>query len=158
MLEEQAVRVELDMAKMSGKLTVGALKKLFKLLIWQLSGVHHGEQSLKALNRQGRALESVDLADKNICNRADLQEIKRQLKSYAVDFTITKSADGSKLYLWFKGQDVERIQEALKNCIAKKASPKMSIRDICAAAKEKAAALNAALKAKAHSRERGERT
>ena len=35
-----------------------------------------------------------------------------------VVFAITKDKDTGQLNLWFKGQDVDRIQTAIENCIA----------------------------------------
>lgn len=51
-------------------------------------------------------------------NDKTLPYVRRQLKEYSVDFAITKDKDTGQLNLWFKGQDVDRIQTAIENCIA----------------------------------------
>ena len=51
-------------------------------------------------------------------NDKTLRYVRRQLKEYSVDFAITKDKDTGQLNLWFKGQDVDRIQTAIENCIA----------------------------------------
>lgn len=77
-----------------------------------LQARQYGQQSIQSLNRQSQALASVELNDKT------LPYVRRQLKEYSVDFAITKDKDTGQLNLWFKGQDVDRIQTAIENCIA----------------------------------------
>ena len=108
MIEEQAVRMEISMAKLAGRGIVDVLQLLSQSLRQQ----QYGQQSIAQLNRQGRQITSVDV------DNATVHAVKRQLKQYAVDFAITKEKSTGKMYLWFKGQDVERIQAALENCIA----------------------------------------
>ena len=128
MVEDQAVRVEVQAAK----LTAGMLAKL--------------------LNRQGKATSHVEVS------KETLADVKRQMNSYYVDFSITTDKDTDKINLWFKSQDIDRIQVALENCIVDlgKAQPEQSkVQEVCNHAKEQAAVENATRTAQPP--ERGER-
>lgn len=152
MVEEQAVRVEVQAAK----LTAGMLARLLKTIAESLKHQHTktvtGQQSLKLLNRQGKAVNGVEIS------KETLAEVKRQMNSYYVDFSITKDKDTGKINLWFKSQDIDRIQAALENCIVDlgKAQPQQSkVQEVCNHAKEQAAVENATRTAQPP--ERGER-
>lgn len=103
-----------------------------------MSSQNYGQQSLSALNRQERPLASVDV------NKKTLPYIRRQLKQYSVDFSVTKDRDTGQMYLWFKGQDVDRIQTALENCIAErgKERPIPELRDLCDRAAQRVKEMN----------------
>ena len=103
-----------------------------------MSSQNYGQQSLSALNRQERPLASVDVNEKT------LPYIRRQLKQYSVDFSVTKDRDTGQMYLWFKGQDVDRIQTALENCIAErgKERPIPELRDLCDHAAQRVKEMN----------------
>ena len=107
MMEEVAVRVEISAARFASQ----SIMDILRLTVQQMNSRHYGEQSITALNRQERQLSSVDVNEKTV------PYVKRQLRQYGVDFSITKDKDTGQMYLWFKGQDVDRIQTALENCI-----------------------------------------
>lgn len=106
--EETAIRVQINAAKLAGQGIFGILQAVANML----QARQYGQQSIQSLNRQSQALASVELNDKT------LPYVRRQLKEYSVDFAITKDKDTGQLNLWFKGQDVDRIQTAIENCIA----------------------------------------
>ena len=108
MVEETAIRVQINAAKLAGQGIFGILQTVASML----QARQYGQQSIQSLNRQSQALASVELNDKT------LPYVRRQLKEYSVDFAITKDKDTGQLNLWFKGQDVDRIQTAIENCIA----------------------------------------
>ncbi|MFR6369575.1 MAG: PcfB family protein [Gemmiger formicilis] len=108
MVEETAIRVQINAAKLAGQGIFGILQAVASML----QARQYGQQSIQSLNRQSQALASVELNDKT------LPYVRRQLKEYSVDFAITKDKDTGQLNLWFKGQDVDRIQTAIENCIA----------------------------------------
>ena len=91
-----------------------------------LQARQYGQQSIQSLNRQSQALASVELNDKT------LPYVRRQLKEYSVDFAITKDKDTGQLNLWFKGQDVDRIQTALENCIAERGQERPTLQELSA--------------------------
>ena len=104
MVEETAIRVQINAAKLAGQGIFGILQAVASML----QARQYGQQSIQSLNRQSQALASVELNDKT------LPYVRRQLKEYSVDFAITKDKDTGQLNLWFKGQDVD----AIENCIA----------------------------------------
>lgn len=108
MVEETAIRVQINAAKLAGQGIFGILQAVASML----QARQYGQQSIQSLNRQSQALASVELNDKT------LPYVRRQLKEYSVDFAITKDKDTGQLNLWFKGQDVDRIQTAIENCMA----------------------------------------
>ncbi|MCI2047929.1 MAG: DUF3801 domain-containing protein [Faecalibacterium sp.] len=154
----QALRVELGAAKVTGKAVWSAIR----WFVQHKDAIHYGKQSIKKLNRQGKELAENDLKD------ADLQEAKRRLKQYSVDFAIVKQKDSSGnitgYSLWFKAQDVEQIYAALTGIIHDKSKEKAvaeqpqqaDVKDVCHDAKEKAEARNAEKEAHSHACERGE--
>ena len=148
MIEETAVRVEISAARFASQ----SIFDILRLTVQAMQDRNYGQQSLSALNRQERQLASVDVNDKT------LRYVKRQLNQYSVDFSVTKDKDTGKINLWFKSQDIDRIQAALENCIVDlgKAQPQQSkVQEVCHHAKEQAAAENATRTAQPP--ERGER-
>ena len=107
MVEETAIRVQINAAKLAGQGIFGILQAVASML----QARQYGQQSIQSLNRQSQALASVELNDKT------LPYVRRQLKEYSVDFAITKDKDTGQLNLWFKGQDVDRIQTAIETAL-----------------------------------------
>lgn len=136
MIEEQAVRVEVSAAKLAGRGIVDVLQ----LLTQSLRSQQYGQQSIAQLNKQGRQLTSVDV------DNTTIRTVKRHLKAYSVDFAVTKEKGAGKMFLWFKAQDVERIQAALQNCIAElgkeDTAPVAKLQDLCDRATALAAEAN----------------
>ena len=90
MVEETAIRVQINAAKLAGQGIFGILKTVASML----QARQYGQQSIQSLNRQSQALASVELNDKT------LPYVRRQLKEYSVDFAITKDKDTGQLNLW----------------------------------------------------------
>lgn len=124
MMEETAVRVEISAARFASQ----SIFDILRLTVQAMQGRSYGQQTLAELNRQERQLASVDVNDKT------LRLVKRQLNQYSVDFSVTKDKDTGHMYLWFKGQDVDRIQTALENCIAERGreGPGVELKDLAA--------------------------
>lgn len=124
MMEETAVRVEISAARFASQ----SIFDILRLTVQAMQGRSYGQQTLAELNRQERQLASVDVNDKM------LRLVKRQLSQYSVDFSVTKDKDTGHMYLWFKGQDVDRIQTALENCIAERGreGPGVELKDLAA--------------------------
>ena len=134
MIEETAVRVEISAARFASQ----SILDILRLTVQAMQGRSYGQQTLAELNRQNRQLASVDVNDRT------LRLVKRQLNQYSVDFSVTKDKDSGRMYLWFKGQDVDRIQTALENCIAErgKERPVMELKDLCERAAQRVKEMN----------------
>ena len=75
MVEETAIRVQINAAKLAGQGIFGILQTVANML----QARQYGQQSIQSLNRQSQALASVELNDKT------LPYVRRQLKEYSVD-------------------------------------------------------------------------
>lgn len=150
---QQALRITMN----TSKVTLQTVIACMRMLTQYANNPHHGSQSLKQLNMQGRQLTSIPIDD------PQLQAIKKQLKAYSVDFSIMREkqpdSKAAKLSLWFKAQDQERICTALENIIADMAKEprteeKKTLFDACQEAERTAEVLNA--EKAAHFAERGQ--
>lgn len=110
MLEEQAVHVEVSAVRDIGQMLFSVLRQIVAIGQWHSQQPNHGMQSIKQLNAQNRELKEVEI------DNSTVKEVKRQLRGYAVDFSIFKDTD-EKLHLWFKGQDIDRVHRAIGNCV-----------------------------------------
>ncbi|MDD4291882.1 MAG: PcfB family protein [Clostridia bacterium] len=110
MISEKAVELSTSVSKM----TMEELIKIVRSFLSQRdSGVKHGEQSLARLNEQNRQLEDVAI------DQADLKVFRRELKRYGVDFALKRNVDTNNIHVFFKSQDVDRVNIGLKNYINK---------------------------------------
>lgn len=113
MLADQTAQITLK----SEGITASALRTAMQALLMKRrdaqrqGGTVHGEQSLDALNAQGRPLESVEIHSK------DIQDIRRELARYAVDMSIMKEPGTDTYRIFFKSQDAERMELGLKRCV-----------------------------------------
>ena len=125
MVEETAIRVQINAAKLAGQGIFGILQMVASML----QARQYGQQSIQSLNRQSQALASVELNDKT------LPYVRRQLKEYSVDFAITKDKDTGQL---------DRIQTAIENCIAArgKERPTSLLRELSERAMQRTKELN----------------
>ncbi|MGL5973416.1 MAG: PcfB family protein [Oscillospiraceae bacterium] len=74
----------------------------------------HGEQTIKNLNAQNLALDSIPIENR------DIKKIRKELKEYGLDFAVKQSKiDINKYYIYFKGKDINRVETALKEYIGK---------------------------------------
>ena len=94
----------------------------------------HGEQSLKSLNTQGRQIESVEMAGE------DMKAFRRELRRYAVDFSVTREGGDGPYQVYFKAQDVDRVYTGLRKCLESfaGAGERKPIREVMRQAVEKA--------------------
>ena len=81
MVEETAIRVQINAAKLAGQGIFGILQAVANML----QARQYGQQSIQSLNRQSQALASVELNDKT------LPYVRRQLKEYSVDYSCAVS-------------------------------------------------------------------
>lgn len=120
MLGDQLGKEVLSITVGTAKITLGILKTILNAINKHIDNsktspkISRGYQSLKELNKQDQELHDMPLSKK------DLKYLKRELKSYGIDFAIKKNPTQPESYtLYFKGKDAAQIQNALKNCVAK---------------------------------------
>lgn len=107
-LGEQAVMI---MYKTGSEITLTMLKAIIQKLLEKNNVLQHGEQSMEALNMQGKKLEHVELPGQ------DIKEFRKALRKYAVDFSVLRDNAAGTYSVFFKGQDTERIYAGLKGVL-----------------------------------------
>ena len=105
----KAISVTIKATQITAKLVLELMKAIAK----DKYKVINGKQSLKELNKKGRALETVNI------DKADLKAIQRQLKKDGIDFAIKKDSSNEVFNLYFKGQDINQIEKIFKDYASK---------------------------------------
>ncbi|CAM2078033.1 MAG: DUF3801 domain-containing protein [uncultured Clostridium sp.] len=150
----KAISVSIKTSQVTSKL----LLEVIKAIANNRYKVVNGEQSLKELNKKGRALENINI-DKN-----DLRAIKRQLKKDGIDFAIKKDNSNDIFNLYFKAQDISQIEKIFKEYVNKNfkdLKKEKGVKEVVEDAKIKADKHNSEIeinsKEKSVIKERGER-
>lgn len=110
---QQIIRVYTDTAPRT-------FKELYHLMSWAsraASAVSHraasppvkaGEMNMVQLNHQGRPLENIVFRDDK------LDTLRDALRQYGVDYSVVPSTDRKGVEVWFKSQDLNRIESAVQ--------------------------------------------
>lgn len=106
-IKEEAIQVTWKATEISAKV----LKTIIQTLLENRQKITHGEQSLNKLNLQNKQLESIKI------NSNDLKSFRRELNSYAIDFSIKLDKCTGEYTVFFKGQDIDRVYKGLEKCI-----------------------------------------
>ena len=106
-LGEQVLQVTLKASGITARALLRAMREAYQ----KRSLVTHGEQSVKQLNLQNKALENVDIS------KEDMATLRRTLNSYGVDFAVARDREQGVYKVFFKGQDVDRVYAALEKCV-----------------------------------------
>lgn len=151
-VDQKTIALSMKTGKLTAQVLQAALKKYLQHRAKSKTTLHHGQQSLKQLKKQGAALSNIEITDANI------GLFKPCAKKYGVDFTLRKDATTQPPHyiVIFKAKDANNMEQAFKEFTAKKLQreERPSIRKDIAASKEKAAARNAD-RAKEKFKERG---
>ncbi len=115
MFAEQALELSIKTERFSGSVLRMAIREYLRGHVSRArqKQIAHGEQSLKDLNAQGRELTEISIADK------DIQQLRRELNKYEVDFHIMRDDDAGIYHVFFKAQDIERVDMGLEKCALK---------------------------------------
>lgn len=109
-LSTKAIAVTFRSLQLSSAVVFSALEQFHDLAYKQ---VHTGKQSLKALVRSGKQLQSFD------AQLPDLKEFEKLAKQNHLDYTIVQNKDGPDSYtIFFKITDMALFRNALQNLIA----------------------------------------
>ncbi|NLD49097.1 MAG: PcfB family protein [Clostridiaceae bacterium] len=118
-------------------ITAKVISELIKAYLAGVEKEKFGKQSIKRLNKKGRAIDSIPVSN------ADVKGLQKELKKYGVDYSVRKSITEPNTYdVYFKGQDIQQIQTALKNHMTKSFQKKPSVKEQTEAAKQKAKEYN----------------
>ena len=97
------------------------VRELFHLLRLAAQVAHHlrhhchgpappptGEQTMQDLNLYGKPLEKLVFRDDK------LESLRQALKDYGVDYAVLPSAEKDGVEVWFRSQDINRIESAVQ--------------------------------------------
>lgn len=111
---QQVIRVYTDRAPRT-------IRELFHLLRLAAYAAHHlrhhchdagppptGEQTMQDLNLYGKPLEKLVFRDDK------LESLRQALKDYGVDYAVLPSAEKEGVEVWFRSQDINRIESAVQ--------------------------------------------
>ena len=117
-------------------ITAKVMGDLIKHFLANVGNEKFGKQSIKKLNKKGKALDSIPISN------ADIKGLQRELKKFGVDYSVMKSTEQKTYDIYFKGTDIQQIQTGLKNYMTKSLQKKPSIKEQTEAAKAKAKEYN----------------
>ena len=141
-MQEEVTQKTIAFSIKSAKLTIQVLQAAArKFLETQNKGktkLHHGQQSLRQLKKDGSALSNIEITDANI------GLFRPCAKKYDIDYTLRKdsSTHPPRYIVIFKTKQADNLEQAFKEFTAKKLSreERPSIRKTLSALKQKAAA------------------
>lgn len=146
--EQKAIEISFRLLNTSMKLT----KFIMLMAINSFNKDPHkqiqGKQSLEKLSAQNKELASQDI------ERADIADLKREFKKLAVDFSIVKEHSTGEYRMYFKGQDMERVQRAMEKVVETQLKKeKKPVREVLDKAVEKAREQNEKIPTKEKNKE-----
>ena len=112
--QDQIIHITCKVAVTSARQLLQIFPAIYHAIV-QFQGkegkIVHGKQSLKRLNLQNRELSSIPISDE------DMKAMKREFKSYSVDFSIYRDKADDTTHIFFKAQDVDRVYAALTHIV-----------------------------------------
>ncbi|MGX7197724.1 PcfB family protein [Enterococcus olivae] len=127
-IDERVMVQMVDSSKLTVKLVLSAMKSMYEyqkmnhrenqrekqhMKHKQQQAPKTGKQTLKELMQQNRQLTFVPLEE-----QTDLRRLQKELKQYAVDFSVVKEGK-TKWQIFFKAQDAEIFNQAFKKVLSK---------------------------------------
>lgn len=109
-----AIRLACGAAKLGAK-TIGAIGSIPNTIIQNRKANQHGKMSVKALTRQGKGLQSVEVSKDTI------GDFNRIAKKYGIDFAPYKVKGERTFMVFFKAPDTDAMTAAFKEYTAKEA-------------------------------------
>ncbi|MDY6228818.1 MAG: PcfB family protein [Clostridium sp.] len=106
---EKAISVSVKASQITSKILLEVMKSIAN----RKYKVVTGKQTIKDLNKKGRALENVNI------DKTDLKSIQRILKKDGIDFAIKKDINKEVFNLYFKAQDISQIEKIFKDYASK---------------------------------------
>lgn len=108
-MQEEVLSAAVSVTTKATDLTMELILKIFNFMMTNRAEgekLKTGQQSLKELNKHGTELGTETYSN------ADTKFIKRELKKYGIDFSVTKNKEEETCTLFFKGKDVSQILAA----------------------------------------------
>lgn len=120
---QKTISISVRTTKMTAKVLQEVLNKFLELAKKQILKPAKGEQSVKDLVKTNASLSNIEITDGNI------GAFKKTAKKYGVDFALKKDKTESppKYLVFFKGANIDVMQQAFKEFAHKKNREKTSI-------------------------------
>ena len=140
-VDQKTIALAMKTGKLTGQVLQAAMKKFLAARQKGKTKLHHGQQSLRQLKKDGSALSNIEITDANI------KSFDPIAKKNGLDYNVKRIENGKPpTYLVsFRGKDIDVMTEAFREFSAKKLSreQKPSILKALASFKEAAKQLNA---------------
>lgn len=145
---QQVIRVYTDTIPRTAKelyhLLVIAAKVVQSLIqIITPASPEAGEVKMDQLNLQGKPLEKLIFRDDR------LDTLRQALHQYGVDYSVLPSQEKDGVEIWFKSQDINRIESAVQyvkdELTTQLEEPEPSLEELLTSAREKVAEHNASI-------------
>lgn len=147
-LSAKTVKVTFKTAELSAKILKNVFKKTLKRLGDSADSVSRDmeyrsslgrQESVKALNRDGDSLKSLEMPEK-----VSLKTLDRMARGYGVKFAVNKEREGGsmKYTMFFKAKDIDTIRAMMKEYAGQEIRPERApVREQIKLAKEKQAGM-----------------
>ena len=137
-VDQKTIALAVKTGKLTGQVLQAAMKKFLAARQKGKAKLHHGQQSLRQLKKDGSALSNIEITDANI------GLFRPCAKKYDIDYTLRKdsSTHPPRYIVIFKTKQADNLEQAFKEFTAKKLNreERPSIRKALSALKQKAAA------------------
>ena len=151
-VDQKTIALSIKATKLTAEVLQAAIRKYLAARQKGKTKLHHGEQSLRQLKKDGSALSNIEITDANI------GLFKPCAKKYKIDFNLRKdrTTHPPRYIVIFKAKEADNLEQAFREFTAMKLrkEQKPSIRQSLFALKEKAAA-RTTQRAKEKIKERG---
>ncbi len=115
--DNQVLHASIKATEMTGRVLLALMKGTVKLASKGLSP-DQGKMKLKKLSASGRKLSNLPI------DKKDVRNVKKEMSRYKVDFSLKYDVVKDSYMLFFKEQDIDRVNLAMENCVLKSANKK----------------------------------
>ena len=117
-VDQKTIALAMKTGKLTGQVLQAAMKKFLAARQKGKTKLHHGQQSLRQLKKDGSALSNIEITDANI------GLFRPCAKKYDIDYTLRKdsSTHPPRYIVIFKTKQADNLEQAFKEFTAKKLS------------------------------------
>ncbi len=139
---QKTIALSIRTGRLTGRVLQAALRKFLQTYRKKRDTPHKGKQTLRQLMKHNTGVSNIEITDKNI------KAFSHTAKKYGIDFSLKKdtTAQPSRYLVFFKGRDVDVLQQAFREFTAKELTQeqKKSIRRDLSQAKQEAKTIDTA--------------
>lgn len=132
-ITQKTIALSISTGKMTSRVLLAAIRELMRQQKQKTPKGYKGKQTMKQLVKQNTALSNIEITDQNI------KSFERTARKYGIDYALKKDVSETppRYLVFFKGRDVDVINMAFKEYVAKqmKHKDKPSIREMLSQAR-----------------------